>query len=135
MKKIGSKTKMTGFSLTLENMEMLDKLVATGKFISRSDTVRQAIRVLYKHEFPYTRQAREDKESHKDRITRMTADEYIAEEFGHLNYVIENEAQGRVMYISNPDPNISTRWGWTIANIKDLTSENIPEPYASNLKK
>ena len=67
MKRIPKKTKQVTFSLSPENISMINEILETSGFLSKSEVVRHAIRAAHKQQFPYykvkaEKQAEEDAE-------------------------------------------------------------------------
>lgn len=127
-KTTGPKTVMSGFSSTENIEEKIESMIAEDGFVSKSEVIRQAVRALFKQLHPYYKEIREKSESEKERIAKMSEEEYLAEMFAGIGYETVQENSETMISFKHKDPNIPVTWKVPFKQIKTVVPEDAPFP-------
>ena len=99
---------------------MLNEIMESGAYASRSEAVRQAIRSHHKQLFPYYKAKVEKKESDKARIASQTNEEYLSDEFADFNYKVVGQ---EVIFKHGTMPDSPLEVTIPLGNIKNIDNE------------
>jgi Arc/MetJ-type ribon-helix-helix transcriptional regulator len=82
MKFPNKRTKLTTFSLTPADDQMIIELLESGNFLSRSEVIRHCIRTAHKKQFPYyveLGKKKDEAEAIKNKLQSLPNEEYCTE--------------------------------------------------------